>query len=140
MLQEHSRIAWWDMNDATLRKELGARVKALRKAKHLSQKELAGRLEIRFQQLNKYESGLNTPPIDMLVKLADALSTTVDYLLTGNPVEDSSLANARLFRRFRVLETLAADDQETVIKVIDAMIAQRRMSSALTSVDQDTAA
>ncbi|MGH6846359.1 MAG: helix-turn-helix domain-containing protein [Methylocella sp.] len=140
MLQEHSRLAWWDMNDATLRKELGARVKALRKAKHWSQKELAGRLEIRFQQLNKYESGLNTPPIDMLVKLADALGTTVDYLLTGNPVEDSSLANARLFRRFRVLETLAADDQETVIKVIDAMIAQRRMSSALTSVDQDTAA
>jgi transcriptional regulator with XRE-family HTH domain len=140
MLTEHARTDWWDMNDATLRKELGARVKALRKAKHWSQKELAGQLEIRFQQLNKYESGLNTPPIDMLVKLADALSTTVDYLLTGNPVEDSSLANARLFRRFRVLETLAADDQETVIKVIDAMIAQRRMSSALTSVDQDTAA
>ena len=97
-------------------------------------------MDIRFQQLNKYESGLNIPPVEMLVKLADALSTTVDYLLTGNPVEDSSLANARLFRRFRVLETLAADDQETVIKVIDAMIAQRRMSSALTSVDQDTAA
>lgn len=140
MLQEHFRIAWWDMNDVALRKELGTRIKALRKAKHWSQKELGAALGIRFQQLNKYESGLNTPPIDMLVKLADALGTTVDYLLTGNPVEDSALANARLFRRFRVLETLAADDQETVIKVIDAMIAQRRVTSALAPVDQDTAA
>ena len=38
------------------------------------------------------------------------------------------------------LETLAADDQETVIKVIDAMIAQCRVTSALAPVDQDTAA
>ena len=43
MLQEHYRIAWWDMNDAMLRKELGARVKALRKDKNWSQKELAAR-------------------------------------------------------------------------------------------------
>ena len=33
------------------------------------------------------------------------------------------------------LEALTADDQETVIKVIDAMIAKERMASALTPVD-----
>ncbi|MES9856125.1 MAG: helix-turn-helix transcriptional regulator [Sedimenticola sp.] len=42
-------------------------------------------MKIRFQQLNKYESGLNLPPAEMLIKLADALGTTVDFLLTGNP-------------------------------------------------------
>jgi hypothetical protein len=62
----------------------------------------------------------------MLVKLVDALGVTVDFLLTGNPVEDTPLANSRLFRRFKVLEALAQDDQETVIKVIDAMIAKWR--------------
>jgi hypothetical protein len=35
-----------------------------------------------------------------------------------------------------VLERLASDDQELVIKVIDAMIAKQRMESALVSVDQ----
>jgi len=72
------------MQDTELRKAFGARLKALRKAKRWSQKELAGKVDIRFQQLNKYESGLNVPPADMLVKLADALATSVDYLLTGN--------------------------------------------------------
>lgn len=44
----------------------------------------------------------------MLVKLADALGTSVDYLLTGNPVEDAQLASSRLYRRFQALEGLAA--------------------------------
>lgn len=123
------------MHDETLRKAFGARLKALRKQKNWAQKELAGLVGIRFQQLNKYESGLNIPPAEMLVKLADALGVTVDFLLTGNPVEDSPLANSRLFKRFKVLEALDADDQETVIKIIDAMIAKQRMASALAPVD-----
>ncbi len=123
------------MHDDVLRKEFGARLKVLRKQKNWAQKELAAKVEIRFQQLNKYESGLNIPPAEMLVKLADTLDVTVDFLLTGNPIEDSPLANSRLFKRFQVLERLASDDQETVIKVIDAMIAKQRMESALISVD-----
>ncbi|MCC8423200.1 helix-turn-helix domain-containing protein [Photorhabdus bodei] len=124
------------MQNAELRKEFGVRLKALRKQKGWPQKELAGKVEIRFQQLNKYESGLNIPPAEMMVKLADVLGVTVDYLLTGNPVEDSPLANSRLFRRFQVLEQLAQEDQETVIKIIDAMIAKQRMESALLPVDE----
>lgn len=95
------------MHDAVLRKEFGVRLKVLRKQKNWSQKELAAKVAIRFQQLNKYESGLNVPPADMLVKLAYTLDVSVDYLLTGNPMEDSPLASSRLFKRFQVLELLA---------------------------------
>ena len=49
--------------------------------------------------LNKYESGLTTPPAEMLIKLADALATTVDYLLTGNPAEDTKLASTNRLRK-----------------------------------------
>jgi transcriptional regulator with XRE-family HTH domain len=126
------------MSDAVLRKEFGVRLKVLRKQKNWAQKELAAKVEIRFQQLNKYESGLNIPPAEMLVKLADVLDVSVDFLLTGNPVEDSPLTSSRLFKRFQVLERLAADDQETVIKVIDAMIAKQRMETALTPLDSNT--
>ena len=125
------------MQDATLRKVMGTRLKTLRKQKAWSQKELAAKVGIRFQQLNKYESGLNTPPAEMLVRLADVLAVSVDFLLTGNPVEGTPLASSRLFRRFQVLEALGNDDQETVIKVIDAIIAKQRMESALATVDQN---
>ena len=120
------------MADIADKKALGTRIKALRKVRHWTQKELGQRLGIRFEQLNKYESGLNSPPVEMLVKLADALETSVDYLLTGT---DSTLANARLFRRFQALEHLGEEDQLTVIRVIDAMLAQQRVASAMVPVD-----
>lgn len=126
------------MHDALLRKEFGVRLKALRKQKQWSQKALATQVEIRFQQLNKYESGLNVPPADRLVKLAHVLDVTVDHLLTGNPLEDSPLANSRLFRRFKVLEHLNQDDQDTVIKVIDAMIAKSQVAGVLEGVAKAT--
>lgn len=116
------RNGGWNMQDDVLRKALGGRIKALRKDKHWSQKELAAELEIRFQQLYKYEGGFNTPPAELLVKLADALATTVDYLLTGNPIDDTPLASARLYRRLQALEGLAEGDREAIIKVIDAMV------------------
>ena len=123
------------MQDEKLRKAFGARLKGLRKQKNWSQKELAALVDIRFQQLNKYESGLNIPPAGMLIKLADALHVSLDYLLTGNVDETEPLANSRLFRRFQVLEGMAQEDQDTVIKVIDAMIAKQRIASALAPVD-----
>lgn len=123
------------MQDEQLRKAFGARLKTLRKQKNWSQKELAAKVEIRFQQLNKYESGLNTPPAEMLVKLADSLSVSVDFLLTGGSTESAAMGNSRLFRRFQVLDGFPADDQETVIKVIDALVAKQRMATALAPVD-----
>lgn len=127
------------MQDSVLRKAFGARLKQLRKQRHWIQKELATRVDIRFQLLNKYESGQHIPPAETLIRLAQALDTTVDYLLTGNPVEETPLANSMLFKRFQALETFNEEDRITIIKVIDAMIAKHRMEAALTPMDKQAA-
>ena len=128
------------MQNEDFRKTFGVRLKNLRKQKRWSQKELAAKVDIRFQQLNKYESGLNLPPAEMLIKLADALAATVDFLLTGNPAEEMPLSNARLFKRFKAVEDFDGADQETVISLIDAMIAKQQMQTTLVSLDDQTAA
>jgi transcriptional regulator with XRE-family HTH domain len=124
------------MQDSELRRAFGARVKQLRKQRHWTQKELARKVEIRFQLLNKYEGGQHIPSAETLIRLAEALDTSLDYLLTGNPVEDSPLASSRLFQRFKTLEGLAKEDQDAVITLIDAVIAKHRMEAALTPVDR----
>ena len=123
------------MQDTALRQAFGARVKQLRKNQGWSQKQLAGQLHIRFQLLNKYEGGQHIPPPETLIKLASVLGTTVDYLLTGNPQQELPTVDESLFRRFQVLERFNDDDKQTVIKLIDAMIAKQRMASALTPMD-----
>ena len=55
------------MQDTELRKAFGARVKQLRKQRHWTQKELANRLDIRYQLLNKYEGGQHIPPAETLI-------------------------------------------------------------------------
>jgi transcriptional regulator with XRE-family HTH domain len=127
------------MQNEDFRKAFGGRLKSLRKQKRWSQKELAAKVEIRFQQLNKYESGLNLPPAEMLIKLADALGNTVDFLLTGNPAEEMPLGNTRLYKRFKAVEDFDGADQETVISLIDAMIAKRQMQTTLVALDDQTA-
>ncbi len=64
------------------------RVKQLRKEKGWTQKELANQLGTSYAQLNKYESGLNTPPLDRLMLLAEVLHTSIDYLIGGHKSEE----------------------------------------------------
>ncbi len=119
------------MLDNDMRKGLGLRIKQLRKQQKWTQKELAAKIDVRFPQLNKYECGLHAPPVEKLVKIAEVFDTTVDFLLTGNRSEQRPLHNLRLLERFRAMEEFNAEDQEAVIKLIDAMIVKNKVEGAI---------
>lgn len=63
----HAR--WFVKHDDALRIAFGTRLKAMRRA----QKEWAALVDIRFQQVDRYESGINTYPVEVLVERVDAL-------------------------------------------------------------------
>ena len=84
-----------------------------------------------FPKLNKYECGLHTPPMDKLVKLSEVFDTTIDFLCTGNRTEERPLHNLRLLERLQELEDFASEDQETITKLIDAMIEKRKVEGAI---------
>src|SRR5699024_1896823 len=60
---------------------LNENIKALRKAKGLSQQELAIKLNVVRQTISKWEQGLSVPDSDMLISLSEALETPVSTLL-----------------------------------------------------------
>ena len=122
------------MQDTQIRKSVGKRIKELRKQRGWTQKELANHIDGSYQQLNKYESGIHTPPLDKLIQLTEALNTTTDYLITGEVDEQTPLHNKRLLERFQLLESFNTNDQETVISLIDAMIAKHRMEDAIAPI------
>lgn len=126
------------MQDTSIVKQLGQRIKQLRKGKSWTQKELAKRIDISPAQLNKYESGFNAPPLDRLVLLADALETSLDFLIAGGEQEqESTLYNTRLVQRLRVIESFESEERETVIKLLDAMIAKHNMESTVKSMSDN---
>ena len=117
------------------RKTLGQRIKATRKERGLTQKELAQRMGFSYQQLNKYEGGFSVPSADQLQSFSEKLDVSADFLLTGQHPNSTSPTNLRLAERLRLAEKFPADDQETVIKLLDAMIVQYRAKSAVMPVD-----
>ncbi len=123
------------MQDPSIRKALGQRIKQLRKEKGWTQKELANQLETSYAQLNKYESGLNTPPLNRLILLAEVLHTSIDYLIGGRKGEELPIYNNRLIKRFQSIESFEPEERDLVIKVLDALIVKNGMESTLKSTE-----
>jgi len=79
---------------------IGDRVRAARKALGISQTMLADALGITFQQLQKYEKGVNRVSAGRLFDIAHALGLPIDYFYEGaksttRPVRRSRTAASR---------------------------------------------
>ena len=62
---------------------VGERITSLRKAKDISQVELAKLLGISRQAVSKWENDQSSPDTIRLIQLAEILNTEVEYLATG---------------------------------------------------------
>ncbi len=69
---------------------LNENIKLLRNAKGYSQEELAEKLDVVRQTVSKWEKGLSVPDAGMLLKIAEALDTEVNVLLSADSVEAKS--------------------------------------------------
>lgn len=63
--------------------EIGENIKKLRKAKRMTQKEVANQLNVTPQTISKWERNISYPDLDMLVKLSQLFHISTDALL-GN--------------------------------------------------------
>ncbi|MBR3908417.1 MAG: helix-turn-helix transcriptional regulator [Clostridia bacterium] len=63
------------------------RLKEIRKSKGISQLKMAMDLNTNQNTISRYETGDREPGINELIKIADYLNVSVDYLLerTNNP-------------------------------------------------------
>lgn len=59
------------------------RIQELRKKNNLTQEQLANALNITPQSISKWENGLSTPDLEMLLNIANKFNVSCDYLL-GN--------------------------------------------------------
>ncbi len=59
---------------------IGNRVRELRRAKNMTQEQLAGELNVSAQAVSKWETGVTTPDIQLLPELSVILGVTIDDL------------------------------------------------------------
>jgi len=61
-------------------RHIGKQIKMLRMAQKISQKELAKQMDITYQQVQKYETGLNRISVSRLWQICNIFSITPNFL------------------------------------------------------------
>jgi transcriptional regulator with XRE-family HTH domain len=79
MIDKHVRARRADLRDA----EVGRRVRARRLECRLSQTELADRIGVTFQQVQKYEKGVNRIGAGRLQRISEALEVPISFFFGG---------------------------------------------------------
>ena len=86
-------------------RDLGRNVRTARSAAGKSQSEVAEFLDVTFQQVQKYENGKNSIPLDRLVSLADYLEVPLQQFVapSESDSEFQSLASQFSDKEFHTL-------------------------------------
>ena len=102
------------------RAECGDRIRTYRKARKLSQPQLASILGITKNSITNWETGVSRPELSMIPKLCQALGITADAFF-DMPVGRQTLSKAEQ-EHMRVYRSLDAYRQRTVNTLMESMI------------------
>jgi len=97
---------------------LGQHITALRKEKKLSQSELGKRAATSGDLIGRYERDEVKPSIDVIIRIADALDVSIDYLVGKTSFE----LNQDMLNRFQEVSALPENAKKQIYMVIDALI------------------
>jgi len=99
--------------------KIGTFIKELRKEKNLTQKDLAGKLNITDRAISKWERGINCPDIFLLDDLSQILDVSVIEILKGRRLSKEEIINNK-----ELVETMSFANKtlkEKLKKVIDTV-------------------
>jgi transcriptional regulator with XRE-family HTH domain len=105
----------------------GERLQNIRKARGLTQVQLAEAARTTQRYISYYETEAGFPPPPAVLDLAQALDVTTDELLGVKPpkverIDDDSEAR-RMWKRFQMVAVLPERDQKAVIRLINSLAA-----------------
>ena len=105
----------------------GERLQTIRKARGLTQVQLAEAAETTQRAVSYYETEAGFPPAPAVISLAKALNVTTDELLGLKPpkisrAEDDSEVR-RQWKKFQMISTLPERDQKAVVRLINSLVA-----------------
>jgi len=114
--------------------EFGDRLAAIRKARGLTQVQLAEAAGTTQRAISYYETDAGFPPMPVVVALADVLQVSTDELIgieepKGDLLQDDPEAR-RLWKKFQQVRELPEKDQRAVIRLVNSLASASRTGQA----------
>ena len=98
----------------------GEKISKLKKAKKMSQIELAKITGISRDAISKYERGDVSPSVEYAKRIAQALGVSLDYLVSDS--EQEEVLDNEAVKRIKNIQALPQTEKEKVFSVIDALV------------------
>ena len=115
---------------------IGEKIRQLRREKDWSQGQLAIKLGISEKHISRYENEKFTPSASTLKKIAEVFGVTVDYLLSGNklenddkPLQIADIKDRELLECFLEADELEEADREVVKKLVQAFVIKKNVKN-----------
>lgn len=115
--------------------DIGERIKKIREARGLSQKEVSATLSMDQSQYSKIEKGKTDPTTTTLDKIAKAMGVSLAELFISNdPLEEVNSIDKSTMEKLQLLEQLDEDEKQSVFKIIDGLVSKKKMKDNLQSM------
>ena len=106
-------------------KSKGSHLRELREAAGLSLRELARQIGEQPSNVNYWETSGNLPRSDVIVAIAQALGVSAEEVLGQAKPKRAVGPGGKARRAFEAVSKLPRRQQEQIIKVVEALVAQQ---------------
>lgn len=101
-----------------LLKDVGDRIRATRNSKQMSQLGLAEKINISASYMSDIEMGKSNFGVDILIRLAEVLQVSLDWLLRADVPESKEIIGKEIEE---LLSDCSATDAQTLLKMLNDM-------------------
>jgi transcriptional regulator with XRE-family HTH domain len=120
------------MDLKALNMEIGERIKKIREARGLSQKEVATIIKMDQSQYSKLEKDKTDPSVSTLVKVAKALGAQLSELFADDLLRDVNSYDKSVMEKITLIDSLDEDEKKSLFKIIDGLSSKKKMKDSLT--------
>jgi transcriptional regulator with XRE-family HTH domain len=114
--------------------DFGERLATIRKARGLTQVQLAEAADTTQRAISYYETEAGFPPMPAVIALAQVLRVSTDELMGIEEPKDDLLQDdpetRRLWKKFQQVRDLPEKDQRAVIRLVNSLAAASRGNEA----------
>ena len=113
------------MHKDLLGQRVGERLRAARRNKNLSQKELGDLIGTSAQQILKYEKATDVPSLSRLVQLATALNTPLSFFFEDRYISKDLVATGAATARYVLMHIygmLNQNDRRLLLSIAEALV------------------
>ncbi len=99
-------------------KKLGMRIKEIRTQRNLTQEGLAQMVDCNVSHISNVENAHTKVSLIALLAIANALGTTIDYLLSSQYIKSENALDGAILK---ALENCSDEKKERILRMIDLM-------------------